>query len=291
MTEPSIGFVLLTHDKPQQTLRLVGRLNALYGDPAIVCHHDFSKCSLDGAAFPSNVEFVRPAVETQWGTFSLVDATLLALRQLMARRDPPEWFVLLSGADYPAASGERVRRELKAATCDAFVKTIHVHPKYPRDSAQIEYARRYLRFTIPLWRRQVPLGKIPLLPFGLTRQFSIWRGGFECYVGSQWFTANRKSAEALLNFFDHQRRIVRFFRGVPVSDESFLQTVICNSRELRVNPDNLRYIEMVGAHAKVMTLADLPAIVKSKAHFVRKVDAGADAKLLDELDALTSRGK
>jgi hypothetical protein len=39
----AIGFIILSHDKPAQLLRLVRRLMKLYGDPPIVCHHDFSK--------------------------------------------------------------------------------------------------------------------------------------------------------------------------------------------------------------------------------------------------------
>ena len=36
----SLGFVLLTHDRPQQAARLVKRLNAMFGFPPIAWHHD-----------------------------------------------------------------------------------------------------------------------------------------------------------------------------------------------------------------------------------------------------------
>ncbi len=49
-----IGFAILSHTEPEQLLRLVRTLNSMFGDPPIVCHHDFSQCSLHEALFPTN---------------------------------------------------------------------------------------------------------------------------------------------------------------------------------------------------------------------------------------------
>jgi len=62
-----IGFAVLSHNEPEQVLRLVRGLNAMFGAPPIVCHHDFGKCSLDETVFPSNVRFVHPHFVTRWG--------------------------------------------------------------------------------------------------------------------------------------------------------------------------------------------------------------------------------
>ena len=78
----TIGFVIVSYDKPAQLLRLVRRLMKLYNNPPIVCHQDSSKCSLDGFGFPREVKFVRPHIETKWGAKSLVHANLAALRIL-----------------------------------------------------------------------------------------------------------------------------------------------------------------------------------------------------------------
>jgi hypothetical protein len=78
----TIGFVIVSHDKPAQLLRLVRRLMMLYDNPPIVCHHDFSKCSLEGYDFPKEVMFVRPHIVTKWAGISFVHAYLAALRIL-----------------------------------------------------------------------------------------------------------------------------------------------------------------------------------------------------------------
>ena len=55
----TIGFLIVSHDKPAQLHRLIRRLMKLYNNPPIACHHDFSKCSLEGFDFPREVSFVR----------------------------------------------------------------------------------------------------------------------------------------------------------------------------------------------------------------------------------------
>ena len=60
MTQPTVGFVLLTHNNPVQVLRLITTLNRLFNYPPIVCHHDFSKSELPTESLTSNVSFVHP---------------------------------------------------------------------------------------------------------------------------------------------------------------------------------------------------------------------------------------
>ena len=106
----SIAFVLLSHREPAQLLRLVTTLNRLYDDPPIACHHDFSQCPLDTANFPGNVRFVTASIRTGWAKWSVVRAMLAALRLLYDHADP-DWFILLSGADYPIRDAAAVRAE------------------------------------------------------------------------------------------------------------------------------------------------------------------------------------
>jgi hypothetical protein len=62
-----LGFILLTHNKPHQTLRLVRRVSAMYAERPIVIHHEFGKSDRNAARFPANVRFVRPHVRAERG--------------------------------------------------------------------------------------------------------------------------------------------------------------------------------------------------------------------------------
>src|SRR5579872_2765265 len=97
---PPIGFVILSHNLPDLVLRLVGTLNAMFGDPPIVCHHDSSASFIDESRFPRNVRFVHPHVVTRWGDISVSIAAMRAFEMLRTHAHP-KWFVLLSASDYP----------------------------------------------------------------------------------------------------------------------------------------------------------------------------------------------
>lgn len=85
-----IGFILLTHSEPAQILRLVDRLNAMFHWPPIVCHHNFSLCSLSIETFSANVSFVRPHIQTKWADFSVIEATVRAIRQMYEVTEGPD---------------------------------------------------------------------------------------------------------------------------------------------------------------------------------------------------------
>ena len=109
-----IGFAILSYTEPEQLLRLVKTLNTMFGDPPIVCHHDFSQCSLDEAVFPPNVRFVHPHIGTRWGDIAVPLAALRAFG-LLRKYDQPDWFVLLSGSDYPVRPYDKIVTNLSNA--------------------------------------------------------------------------------------------------------------------------------------------------------------------------------
>src|SRR5262249_2829049 len=126
----SIGFVLITHNKSKQIQRLIDRLNSMFDQPPIVCHHDFAKCTLPLEEFPGNVSFVLPHLLTGWGVFPIVEATVRAIRLMYEGPAPPEWFVLLSGSDYPVKTAGQIRRELAASLYDAHIHHTLIWPNH-----------------------------------------------------------------------------------------------------------------------------------------------------------------
>ena len=123
---PPLGFVILSHSNPEQVVRLIETLNKLYGSPPIACHHDFFQSKMDRKTLPRNVKLVTPCIATGWGKFSVVEAFLAAVDVLYKESDP-NWFCLLSGADYPIAKAEVVLDELEHSSCDAFLDVHQLH--------------------------------------------------------------------------------------------------------------------------------------------------------------------
>ena len=277
-----IGFVILSYDKPEQLLRLATRLTSMYDAP-IVCHHNFDQCDVDFRAFPENVSVCRPHIPTRWGDVSCIQAARRALRMLYEKSDP-EWFVLLSGSDYPVASARRVLGELGRGEFDAYMEYIRVRFPSKDRFACVAYDR-YIAWRLQIGRRVW----FPVRDPRMTRIGSPFRDGYSCFAGDHWITANRRSARALLDCA-HEPLLKHLARR-PIPEECFYQTVLCNDPDLRISGTSKRYRDWSqgGGSPKMLGIEDIPAILNSGAFFARKFDMGKDAAAMDRLDLLVDQ--
>ena len=233
-----IGFVILSHNNPRQLRRLVLCLVRMYNNPPIVIHHDIGQSPIHQSDFPADVRFVTPHIKTRWGKFSLVMAALRAL-ELLYQNATPDWFFLLSAADYPTMPAEKVVQELTSSGVDALLDYREVpnlsdprhtialkfsaswysvslfssrfEPSYPTPensalnhfvlSKNLELAwRRYMAATV--WFPVIRSGP-RLGRYTMYLPFDDRRApftrDFKCLFGDQWFAGNHKAAEVLLN--------------------------------------------------------------------------------------------
>lgn len=287
-----IGFAVLSHNEPEQLLRLIKGLNAMFGDPPIVCHHDFGKCSLDEGVFPTNVRFVHPHMDTRWGHINVPLATLRAFR-LLRQYAKPDWFVLLSGSDYPVRSADAIIIDLSNSNYDAYLDNREIlyravppgqtakdwgfgrpswiplaYDRYcavplfwwPRPSKKLLFSRAF-----PLQRRYVFIRNPSILRWIQSDRPS------QIYGGDFWFQANQRAIDRLLND-PSVSRLVRYFSKRRNVDESLFHTVLCSQPDLRICKDNKRYEDWSsdGKHPKWLEQSDVPKILASGAHFARK---------------------
>jgi hypothetical protein len=288
----SIGFILLTHTKPQQIRRLVDRLNLMFDGPPIVCHHDFVKCTLPIEEFPTNVSFVHPPSPVGWGTFPTVEAVLRAIRQMYEAPVSPDWFVFLSGSDYPIKPAAEIRRELGMSPYDAHIHHELIQFNNFESDWHCECYRRYFtkRWYYPsVTRRLRPTRRALVLKHPLvTRPFLPFSAQFRCYAGEFWFCANRRAAEYIVRFHVTRPGLASHYRTVHNPDESYFQCILGNARGLKLNNNDYRYTDWSrgGAHPKTLGIEDLPKLLSSTDHFARKFDIDQDARILDELDVV-----
>ena len=127
-----IGFIILSHANPRQTIRLARRLQNMYDNPPVVCHHDFGQSPISLNEFPSDVRVVMPYVKTGWGKYSVIFASIKSI-EIMYRDFSPDWFVVLSGADYPALPADKVLEDFSSGGMDAYLDFREV-PDHPPTS-------------------------------------------------------------------------------------------------------------------------------------------------------------
>src|SRR5665213_75345 len=245
---PPIGFVILSHGNPDQLLSLVRRLDWMFQSPPIVCHHDFTQSALDSSLFPKHVAFVRPSLKTQWGHISLVRAFLQALRLLYDRSQPPQWFMLLSAADYPLMSADEIVSGLTCRPFDLYLsyQKIILLPGASRENRRffigaLHAYDRYRSFTLrvpSLTRRLKPTRR----QFVLRNEWAVSKlgsipSGLDCFAGDHWFTANSRVANILLSESSLKTSLLRHYRRRLLPEESFYHTFLFNTPGLRIYDD------------------------------------------------------
>ena len=299
---PSIGFVLVTHNHPEQALFLCQRLSKMYDSPPIVIHNDFSQCLMNTELFPANVSFVQDWLKTRWGSFDVIDAELRAVRDLYRDSDP-DWFVVLSGADYPIQPAETVLENLYTGGYDAYLDNrkiedcrLSVPPEGFGDQNFVDprWVRiafeRYMAIGFGFYKLATKMGwkkkAFYLRSNAIIKRFTPFDGTLDCYAGDHWLSGNRRAANALLADNETNRKLRTHFKSRPNSDEGLLQTILKNNPDLEVSADNKRYADWRGCtnHPRSLTVTDFPTLLVSEDHFARKFVF--DPSALRELDVL-----
>ena len=290
MREAKIGFVLITHRNPAQIKRLINKLNDMFTFQPIACHHDLYKSEMSTTGFPSTVKFVRDFLRTGWGEFSVVLATLAAMRLLFWSEEAPEWFVVLSEADYPIKSSATIVEELVHSPYDAYIQHELIGLGAKDDDWLRLCARRYLRkhLKVPHLTRGLRLSLRSIeVPETLSRPFLPFARNFRCFAGSNWFSANRRCAEYILEWHRQHHALRRHYKNAPNVDESYFQCILCNG-QFNLCYDCKRYVDWSarGDHPKTLDIEDLPRMLESSAHFARKFDINRNSLVLDRLDEI-----
>lgn len=273
-----IGFVVLSHSQPELLRRLLPTLDRTYRNPPIVVHHDFSQCSLpdDAAGWSRDLQFVRPHIKTEWARFSIPEAFLAALATLYSTR-APDWFVLLSAADYPTRAGSAVIRELTTGDADLYMDYQFVDraPLVPEPE--------------PAWQIYFGVGKEKWRQIANERYIMTpnpFSESLRCCAGDFWLTGNARVAGKLIDAPARFPELFQYYSTFFCPDESLCHTILGNDPGLRIAKNNKRFAvwPYMGEHPKTLEVSDFDAIIRSGCHFARKCLPPVSAALLDRLD-------
>ncbi|WP_412972330.1 beta-1,6-N-acetylglucosaminyltransferase [Glaciecola sp. MF2-115] len=287
-----IGFIILTHDNPNQTLRLVSRLNSLYGFPPISLHHDFSKSYLPASQLTENVFLVKDYVVTHWGTYSLVEAKLKALA-LLFEKFSPKYYVTLSGADYPVKKASDVLETLNSLKSDVYIRSSLISYDCLDKAWKKQYYDRYCSLKL-IFKRKNKNNRsvVSQLTFlrnpKITNYFTPFSPSLRCWGGEFWYTANDVAAKYLLDYVKNDKDgLVKHYKHTKIPDESIFQTIFKNSKILKCSNQNFRYIDWKEKlpHPKVLGVEDLTKIKESDSHFARKFDQSGSKEAINIIDA------
>lgn len=283
-----IAYIILAHKNPRQLARM---LQALDHDGASFFVHIDRKVAIAPFAEAvregrSDTHFVADRQDVLWGGYSMVQATIDTVSAALAA-GTHDYYILLSGSDYPIRSSADLLAELGAARYEY----INRH-RMPADHAgkPISRLQHPYRATRDPRKPQARIinGLLRLLP---KQDYRKVLGELEPHGGSQWWCLSEPCIRYILQFIESRPEFVSFFRRVKIPDEIMFHTILSRSPfEDRVKPALMFTTwEQKGMSPRTLTAAQIPQLRESGKFFARKFDLDADPGIFDLIDTQLRR--
>jgi hypothetical protein len=222
-----IAYILLCHKDPEA---IIAQANQLTGAGDVVTVHFDGRGSKAaygriraGLKDNPSVAFAARRWKCGWGEWSLVAATLEALRCAEAHFPRATHFYLLSGDCMPIRSAAFIRRFLDTEDAD-FIETVdYFQGGWIKTGLQRE--RLIYRHFFNERRQQ----RLFYMSMNIQRRLGLARqppADLQMRIGSQWWCLRRTTVEKLLDLVSRRRDVMRFFSTTWIPDETFFQTLV-----------------------------------------------------------------
>lgn len=273
-----LAYLIVAHKNPEQMKRLFRAIfHPQHYYAFHVARHAPAECHQAARSLADQVSnaSVTASKYCRWGGYSLVEAELLGMQHLLNYAHDWDFFINVSGQDFPLCSQETITSYLSDKRGWNFLE--YFDPMTTWEDAQ----RRKTKICLEL-----PLRKDIFLIPGLRIDTDFLLGNAQWYGGSPWCILSRE-AVAYLAKSKALRKYKLFARYRCFPCEFFVQTVLMNSEHReQVFNDNKRHIIWAEGdnHPKILTVADYAELTQSTAFFARKFDPSVDSAILDLLE-------
>ncbi len=222
-----IAYILLCHKDPDGIIAQAERLTATGDFVAIhfdgrAKREDYEKLRTTLERNPS-VTFAKKRVKCGWGEWSLIEATLLAIRAAVESFPRATHFYMLSGDCMPIKTAEFAHAFLDSDEVD-YIESFDFH-----SSEWIKTGIKEERLIYRHWFNERNNKAIFYLSMNLQKRLGLARkvpADIAMQIGSQWWCLRRRTMEQVLEFCGKRPDVIRFFRTTWIPDETFFQTIV-----------------------------------------------------------------
>ena len=277
-----LAHLILAHKNSGQVARLIQALAHEQFDFYIHLDAKANYREFEHLAALPRVTFIRQRHLVRWGSYSIVEATVQGVREILASGIAYAFINLLSGQDYPIKPADTIYRFFAENSGRSFFAYEAQGSEWWQHATRrveqyhtVYYQFRFQYVLESLLNKLLPKRRFPL-------SYALYGGTY-----GTWWTMSRECAQYLVDFLDQNPKVRRFSRCTWGADEFLITTILLNSplKDTIVN-DGYRYIDWSGggANPKLLTMADAPALLNSDRLFARKFDTEQDANILDTID-------
>ncbi len=274
MKSMSIAYLILVHRLPNQFKKL---FTAIYESTNFYLIHIDKKASQEIGEEVRN--FLKPYSNVQildsenvvWGGYSMVQAELDGMQYLLNMDAKWDYFINLSGQDYPLKSQKIIKEFLSKNNGKSYIKVADQKKSRPETMNRIENYFEELEDKISdkTHKRTFMKDVVP-------------------YIGGQWMILTRDCCEFITNSTE-VKKFEEYYMNTLIADESFFQTVLMNTSftGTLVDDDKRAIIWIpdgdIKLRPKTFTKTDLDFLQKGSHLFARKFDDNVDHSIIDSI--------
>jgi glycosyltransferase involved in cell wall biosynthesis len=274
----TFAYLILTHKKPYQVLRLV---NALTTENTYFIIHIDNK--IDETPFRlsigdrENIFFCKHRKTVNWAGFSQIEATMELIREMIVRIGFPDYVHLLSGQDFPIKSNECIFDYFEKNRGTNFIEYFSLPSDNWNDGMERIRYKWYIddvgyAKATELVQKQKPHDFLPnIVPYG----------------GSTWWSLTGECVANIFNECNQGSQLYEFYKYTVSPDEMLFHTFLMNSEyKNTIKNYNLRKIDWSAKlpHPKTWQSEHFEELINSPRLFARKFDADFDSEILNKLE-------
>ncbi len=285
-----IAYIMLCHKDPSS---IISQANGLTSSGDFMSIHFDARASADdfkeirdALKDNPNVTFATKRIKCGWGEWSLVQASLNAIKVAESAFPTATHFYMVSGdcmAIKPAGYTHKFldERNKDFVECEDFF-----------GSDWIKVGLKEERLVYRHWFNERAQKGLFYASMNLQQKLGLKRKvphDIEMRIGSQWWCLRRKTIEAVLEFAKQRKDVMTFFKTTWIPDETFFQTLVCHLVPTEeIDPRTLTFLVFSDYGMPVTFFNDQYELLLSQEHlFARKISAHA-TELKERLSQLYS---
>jgi hypothetical protein len=268
----TIAYFILVHRLPEQFKRL---FKAIYHPENHYLIHIDKKTDIQTRkniqtflTGHKNTHLLESSNVT-WGGYSMIQAELDGMKHLLGLNQTWDFFINLSGQDYPLKSQNIIRNFLTKNRQSNYIKVINQAKERPETMNRIEhhFTETSIGFQETKTKRKYLQNTVP-------------------YIGGQWMILTRSCCEFICNSGE-SKKFEEFYKNTLIADESFFQTVLMNTsfKEKIINNDKRAIVWIpdgnIKLRPKTFTQQDLDFLQTGDNLFARKFDDQVDPYIIN----------
>jgi hypothetical protein len=270
----NIAYLILVHRLPNQFKKL---FKAIYDSSNFYLIHIDKKANeqigeevTDFLNKYPNVHILK-SENVIWGGYSMVQAELDGMKYLLEMDAKWDYFINLSGQDYPLKSQKIIKDFLSQNNGKNYIKFADQEKSRPETMNRIEnyFEETEDKISDKTYKREFMKDVVP-------------------YIGGQWMILTRSCCEFISNNME-VKKFEDYYLNTLIPDESFFQTVLMNTSfdGILIDDDKRAIIWIpdgdIKLRPKTFTETDLNFLQTGNHLFARKFDDNVDNIIIENI--------